>query len=617
MDTETRASRPAYWLHGLFLIVITFLFSFHYRLSLPAFDEGLYYQEAQRMLHGEVIYRDFFEFVTPGTFFFIKWIFEIFGEHIVAVRYGLFVLYLLETWLIFWLGIRLLRRPSLAYLPALLFVYLAKYDAWWSVQHHVLSHFTAVATAYFLVRSLDEDKLWLGFCSGLSVGCALCITQHLGVLLFVAATPWVCYIGPRFLKRSRRQPTTAFLLGVALPVAMLGVYLIANGAMAAAYDCCVNWVFGNYKGYEGTAPYYDEGRKLIVRASRNLSGLAALRSIVQLVLIGYVSVLAMLIGLARLVYGLFWRRLEGPEIRDLLAYGVVWSISAALVGHLFPHANYYWAVRQNVTLTFIFVAELLSAWKPYVLPTIRFWFDRARAEDGRNVLNLHLGFLTAKRTERSLMSRVRLHPPLDGSTGEGRALTLDLSGLRLTHIMRRVFQPLCLVVLVWLYWDIGTGLFADRQRALQNRSLRVYIDTPVGRLWTLNAALGDDIKQICEFVKTASRPGDPIFVLYHTPYLYSFVQRPNATRYAIFWPGYHSPLQIDEVVRALSEHKAALVIKDQTVELNLRREDLRLLRYGAENLPREPLLVAVQQFYTPVLQTKHFAVLAPLQPPTP
>lgn len=608
MKLDRPEHRAPGWVHFLAISIVCFVSSFHYRYSLPAFDEGLYYQEAQRMLHGEVIYRDFFEFVTPGTFFFIKWIFAIFGEQFAAVRYVLFAMYVIESWLIFWLGSRLLRRPSLAYLPALFFVYYAKYDSWWSIQHHVLSHFAAVAGAYFLVRSIDEDRGRFAFMTGLAVGLTLCTTQHLGVLLLLATAPWICVLGPRLLQREPRRPRIAFLSGVASPVAMLGIYLVWNGAVRESYESCVEWVLTNYRSYEGTAPYYEEGRQLIVAAWHHLPGRAPLSNLVKFVMIGYVSVLAMLVGLLRLLRGLLWKRPRGEKLHHLLAYGAVWSVTAAMVVQVFPHANYYWIVSQSVSLAFIFIADLLSFGDQGFLPVIRVWFDRTASDDGLRVLNLHIGLRSARRSDRCATSENDCSSGPDANDLGRRGEPLRL---RPGHLGRLLLQILMVVAVVCFYADIGVGLFSARERSLRDRGLRVYIDTPVGKFWTLETELGADLKRVCDYVKSATHPGQSILVLYHTPYLYSFLGRPNASRYAIFWPGYHSAEQIAQAVSVVSGHRAALVIKDQTVEVNLRRGDLRLLRYGAENLAAEPLLNAVQRSYSPVLQTASFTVLAP------
>jgi len=52
-------------------------------------DEGIILQGAQRILRGEVLYRDFFSFYTPGSYYFLAALFRIFGSSLLAARTAL------------------------------------------------------------------------------------------------------------------------------------------------------------------------------------------------------------------------------------------------------------------------------------------------------------------------------------------------------------------------------------------------------------------------------------------------------------------------------------------------------------------------------------------------
>src|SRR5262249_3711640 len=49
-------------------------------------DEGIVLQGAHRILAGQVPYRDFFTFYTPGSFYFTAVLFRIFGDSILVAR---------------------------------------------------------------------------------------------------------------------------------------------------------------------------------------------------------------------------------------------------------------------------------------------------------------------------------------------------------------------------------------------------------------------------------------------------------------------------------------------------------------------------------------------------
>src|SRR5437879_232172 len=70
---------------------LVFLLSFVYLLIFRRYtamepDEGIILQGAQRILYGEVLYRDFFSFFTPGSYYFTAFAFKIFGSSMIVAR---------------------------------------------------------------------------------------------------------------------------------------------------------------------------------------------------------------------------------------------------------------------------------------------------------------------------------------------------------------------------------------------------------------------------------------------------------------------------------------------------------------------------------------------------
>lgn len=52
-------------------------------------DEGIILQGAQRVLHGQVLYRDFFSYFTPGSYYQLALLFKIFGSSMLVARTAL------------------------------------------------------------------------------------------------------------------------------------------------------------------------------------------------------------------------------------------------------------------------------------------------------------------------------------------------------------------------------------------------------------------------------------------------------------------------------------------------------------------------------------------------
>jgi Dolichyl-phosphate-mannose-protein mannosyltransferase len=93
-DIETQASNPSGLIFSYqqqIVAILLFLFSFAYlcifrRHSSLEPDEGIVLQGAERILRGEVPYRDFFTFYTPGSFYFLAVLFKFFGDSWVVAR---------------------------------------------------------------------------------------------------------------------------------------------------------------------------------------------------------------------------------------------------------------------------------------------------------------------------------------------------------------------------------------------------------------------------------------------------------------------------------------------------------------------------------------------------
>jgi len=73
------------------ILLALFLLSFLYLCLFRRFtamepDEGILLQGAQRLLAGQVLYRDFFSFYTPGSYYALALLFKIFGSSLLVAR---------------------------------------------------------------------------------------------------------------------------------------------------------------------------------------------------------------------------------------------------------------------------------------------------------------------------------------------------------------------------------------------------------------------------------------------------------------------------------------------------------------------------------------------------
>lgn len=171
---------------GLFLLAAaSFLYTFLFiHPFLPAeggvWDSLLYLAPGQRMFQGEMIYRDVFEFITPGTALVNLLMFKLFGlrlwiPNLLALLLGLGMA---------WLGIvisRKLMRPSLALLPSAVFLVAAR-GFLCDATHHWYSVLAALAAIAVLLKERTPARIT---CAGLLCGLSVSFTQTRGLAVLV------------------------------------------------------------------------------------------------------------------------------------------------------------------------------------------------------------------------------------------------------------------------------------------------------------------------------------------------------------------------------------------------------------------------------------------------
>src|SRR5215471_21684531 len=100
-------------------------------------DQVYFWMNAQRMLHGERVYQDFFQFTPPGTDLVYFAIFKIFGPHIWVTNAVVLALGIAVSLLCFRIARQIMERP-LALLATLLFATLI-YGRLLNATHHWFS----------------------------------------------------------------------------------------------------------------------------------------------------------------------------------------------------------------------------------------------------------------------------------------------------------------------------------------------------------------------------------------------------------------------------------------------------------------------------------------------
>src|SRR5262245_16695036 len=157
--------------------------------SLGPADESVHLYEAKRVLDGEVLYRDVFNFITPGWFYLMASLFWAFGTTIETARTTMAVVHGLTASLLYLCCRRLGIRRSIACLPPLGYVAICL-PAWLIVSQHWLS--TLLCTALlFVCAEPGRDGIAWALRAGIVVGLLISVQQQRGAFRIVGVGVWL------------------------------------------------------------------------------------------------------------------------------------------------------------------------------------------------------------------------------------------------------------------------------------------------------------------------------------------------------------------------------------------------------------------------------------------
>jgi hypothetical protein len=243
MSSRDNTSRVLPWfLIGAFVFLYFHLFA---ALSVPIWlsgDQTVYVVNATRMLHGEVIYRDFFHFLFPGTELVYLAFFKIFGVREWIPNVLLIVVGLALTYLVFAISKTVLSRWT-AFLPALLFLTMP-YRNMLNATHHWFGA-AAVMGALALVMEKRTPARIAG--AGALCGVATCFTTTQGVVAILGFGAFLLYEAwQQGQIDAVRGSTTILFASFLSSVAAINVYFIIKAAPGTVWYSTVTFVLRYY-----------------------------------------------------------------------------------------------------------------------------------------------------------------------------------------------------------------------------------------------------------------------------------------------------------------------------------------------------------------------------------
>jgi hypothetical protein len=248
-------ARPAWasrarleWIGAVVVVAAAFRYwLLYFNRSTNLLDEGSQATQALRLLHGELIYRDFFTVVTPGSYYTVAALFQLFGAELMVMRWAVLVL---------GLGILVLALAASRHLVAWPFAAAAALMTtvwgWFLVAPNFYSWQAAflslVSLVCYLRYTAHGRPAWIAW-AGIAAGATILVKQNVGVYTAVALllTIWlsVAFDARRDL-RGRAVISARFIGGLLLPVVPAIVWLVLAGAGPYLYESWVYYPLAKY-----------------------------------------------------------------------------------------------------------------------------------------------------------------------------------------------------------------------------------------------------------------------------------------------------------------------------------------------------------------------------------
>ena len=230
MIAHKSAQAPlGYYSGGVLLGSCIYLYSNLFALPRTPFllggDQVLFWVNAQRLLHGELIYRDFLEFTPPGTDLFYLGVFRLLGSRIWVPNLVVLVLGVVLCWLCFHMA-RWVMKPAYAALTSAFFLVL-DYGKMLNATHHWFSVLAVIGALTVLLKAGTPPRIAI---AGTLLGIASFFTQTRGPIAALGLSGYL--IWDRFQAKESWSACLRRQLLLFLPLAatwgVLSGYFIAK-----------------------------------------------------------------------------------------------------------------------------------------------------------------------------------------------------------------------------------------------------------------------------------------------------------------------------------------------------------------------------------------------------
>lgn len=225
------------------IVLAIFFVSFFYlcifrRSSWIDLDEGIILQGAQRILDGQVLYRDFFSFFTPGSYYLLAWVWHVFGDSYLVAHTLVAVVGAGFSPVTYLLARRVCGRQASLLVTGLMTV--STVPMRFIVLHNWDSTLWACLALYCAVRLLETWSSGWAFAAGSFTSLTVLFEQSKGAGLLLGLGLGFLIIGSRGQQPGifTRRLIPVIALGLSWPVLITFLYF---GSQHAAEEMLRSW----------------------------------------------------------------------------------------------------------------------------------------------------------------------------------------------------------------------------------------------------------------------------------------------------------------------------------------------------------------------------------------
>lgn len=242
-DAIKRSQCGTAWLLAVGVLTVLLCLPF-IRIALGE-EDGIWLNAAARLRQGQVLYRDFFQFIPPLSFLLVDGWTSVLGHSLEAARL-LAILAIAGSACFTFLACRCATGHAglSAALPLAWVV--SSQGAMTQVNHHWFALFFSAVAAWASMSAVQSGRtgIWRPALAGLACGAAGMVTQTQGALALLASA--TVFLDPR---RPRRE-VLVFLIGVAVVPAGLVVRTAWQGALADAFESVILFTIQRYSAIQ-------------------------------------------------------------------------------------------------------------------------------------------------------------------------------------------------------------------------------------------------------------------------------------------------------------------------------------------------------------------------------